>query len=142
VVIEGGAGGVNAEFFDIAGNAERTVYRVEKPLRGGWVVEERVLTTTPESEFIVAWQFAPDTICQILEPRRFKIMRGDKAVEVRASSDWDTVDLVTTETARQAGQFEGMVSRRFRVIKWAPYLKLTGRSGAKSCLFTTTFLAL
>ena len=142
LVIEGGAGGVNAEFFDAAGNAKRTVYRAEKPLRGGWVVEERVLTTTPESEFIVLWQFAPDTICQILEPRRFRIARRDKAVEIRASSDWDTVDLVATEAARKGGQFEGMVSRRFRVNKWAPYLKLTGRSWAKSCLFTTTFLAL
>jgi hypothetical protein len=141
-VIEGGAGGVNAEFFDAAGNAKRTVYRVEKPLRGGWVVEEQVLTTTPESEFIVLWQFAPDAICQILEPRRFRITCRNKAVEVRASSDWDTVDLVTSETARKGGQFEGTVSPRFRVTKWAPYLRLTGRSGAKPCLFTTTFLAL
>ncbi len=141
-VIAGGAGGVNAEFFDIAGNARRTVYRVEKPLRGGWVVEERVLTTPPESEFSVLWQFAPETICEIIEPRRFRITRRNKTVEIRVSPDWDSVDLVATEATRKDGQFEGMVSRRFRVTRSAPYLKLTGKSGVKPCVFTTTFLAL
>ena len=132
---------MNAEFFDIAGNARRTVYRVEKPLGGGWVVEERVLTTTPESEFSVLWQFAPDAKCETIEPRRFRVVRRNKSIEVRVSSDWHIVDLVATEPIRKAGQLEGTVSPCFRVTKWAPYLKLTGRSDAKSCLFTTTFLS-
>jgi len=142
LVIESGAGGVNAEFFDSAGDARRTVYRVEKPLRGGWVVEERVLTATPESKFSVLWQFPPDTVCQIIEPRCFRIRRQNKTVEIRVSSDWDIVDLVTTEPIRKGLQLEGTVSSRFRVTNRAPYLKLTGRSSAKPCLFTTTFLTL
>jgi len=140
-VIEGGAGGINADFFDVAGHAARTIYRVEKPLRGGWVIEERILTTTPESDFGVLWQFAPETICETIEPRRFRITRRNRTLEVRVSSDWHIVDLVATEPTRKAGQLEGTVSPRFRVTKWAPYLKLTGRSTAKSCLFTTMFLA-
>lgn len=140
-VTAAGAGGVHAEFFDVAGRAARTVYRVDAPLRGGWVVEERVSTTVPESKFNVLWQFAPDAICQIIEPRRFRITRQNQTVEIRASPDWDTADLVAPGPSRKAGQFEGTVSPRFRAVKPAPCLKLTGISGAKPCLFTTTFLA-
>ena len=141
-VVEERAGGVNAGFHDIGGRANRTIYRVEKPLRGGWVVDEKVFTTDPDSAFNVLWQFAPGTECEIIESRRFRIMRRNKVVEIRVSSDWEAVDLVATEPARKAGEFEGTVSLRFRTTKWAPYLKLTGRAGAKPCLFTTTFLTL
>jgi hypothetical protein len=139
-VIKGESGGVNAGFFDVSGRASRTIYRVETPLRGGWVVEERVNTAT-ESEFTVLWQFAPDAVCQIIEPRRFRITRRNKTVEIRVSPDWEIVDLVATEPTREAVQLEGTVSPRFRVAGRAPYLKLTGRSSAKPCLFTTMFLA-
>jgi hypothetical protein len=139
-VIAGGAGGVGADFFAGSGDARRTIYRVEKPLHGGWVIEERVLTVIPDSDFTVLWQFAPGTNCQIIEPRRFRVTRLNKTVEVRVSTDWHVVDLVATEPKRRAGQFEGTVSPRFRRTEWAPYLKLTGSSGAG--LFTTTFLLL
>jgi hypothetical protein len=140
-VIEGGAGGVRADFFDIAGAGSRTIYRVEEPLRGGWVVEEQVDTGVPESEFTVFWQFPPQTNCQTIAPRRFKITRLNKSMEVRVTDDWHSVDLVVAEPNRNTGEFPGAVSPCFRVTKWAPYLKLAGRSrGVKPCLFTTTFL--
>jgi hypothetical protein len=94
----------------------------------------------PAAVFTVLWQFAPGAKCEIVEARRFRIARAGKILEVRASDDWDVVDLVATKS--QAREFEGTVSPRFRRTEWAPYLKLTARSGASASLFTTTFLLL
>jgi hypothetical protein len=106
---------------------------------GALVVHDSVASA--EGAFTVRWQFAPESKCEVIEPRRFRIARHGKALEILASTDWESVDFVTTEPARKAVPLEGTVSPHFRMTKWAPYLKLTGKSGAKSCLFTTTFLA-
>jgi hypothetical protein len=95
---------------------------------------------SPQGRFTVLWQFAPETKCETLDARCFRISRHGKVLEVRAGTEWDIVDLVASKPVRNPGQLEGTVSPRFRVAKWAPYLKLAGRSGAKPCLFTTTFL--
>jgi hypothetical protein len=111
---------------------------VSTPRGGEVTVRDSVAAS--EGRFTVLWQFAPETKCEMLDPRSFRISRHGKALGIHAGTDWDVVDLVSTEPTRRAGQLEGTVSSRFRVTKWAPYLKLTGRSSANPCLFTTTFL--
>jgi len=99
------------------------------------VVSDAISGTGPD--FTVVWQFAPETKCEILDPRRFRITRQKNSIEIHVSADWDCVELVEH---RQTAEREGIVSPHFRITTWAPYLKLRA-SGCKPCLFTTTFLA-
>jgi Heparinase II/III-like protein len=99
------------------------------------VVNDAINRNGPD--FTVRWQFAPETQCETLELRRFRITRQGKTLEIHVSADWDGVELVEH---REAAELEGIVSPHFRVTTWAPYLKLSA-SSRKPCLFTTTFLA-
>jgi hypothetical protein len=99
------------------------------------VVNDAVSNTGPD--FTVRWQFAPETRCERLEARGFRLTRRSKVLEIRVSAEWDSVEMVDDGEPRQ---LEGIVSPHFRVTSPAPYLKLSA-SSRKPCLFRTTFLA-
>ena len=78
--------------------------------------------------------------------RKFSLHRGDVSLVLETEADWGEVDLVESESDRGAkppanNDLEGLVSPAFRRTVFAPYLKLTARSGKKPCIFRTTFLA-
>lgn len=114
---------------------------IEVSERAEIVVEDSMRSLNDVESFSVLWQFAPDTECRPAEPRRFRVSRRAASMEVKVSEDWDSVDLVAEPRAGIPGNFEGVVAPHFRVTTWAPYLKLTAKTGHKPCLFTTTFLA-
>jgi hypothetical protein len=92
-------------------------------------------------DFTVLWQFAPKSKCRLLEPRRIRVGRRDASMDIQVSEDWEIVDLVAEERAAQVETRDGVVSSHFRSSGWAPYLKLTAKTGHKPCVFRTTFLA-
>jgi hypothetical protein len=105
---------------------------------GEVMVEDSVAGSA--ASFSVLWQFAPESLCEKLDARRFRIRRRGQSLEIQVSESWDIVDPVSVEPRKPDG-FEGIVSPGFRQSIWAPFLKLTAKAGAKPCLFTTTFLA-
>lgn len=114
---------------------------IEVSERAEIVVEDSMRSLNANNSFTVLWQFAPEAECRLVEPRKVRVSRRNASMEIRVSEDWDGVDLVAGPRAALPGNFEGVVSPHFRVTTWAPYLKLTAKTGHKSCLFTTTFLA-
>jgi len=105
------------------------------------VVEDSMHSLNENETFTVLWQFAPEAECRLIEPGKFRVSRRNASMDIRVSEDWEGADLVAGPRASLPGNFEGVVSPHFRVTTWAPYLKLTAKTGHKSCLFTTTFLA-
>jgi hypothetical protein len=59
---------------------------------------------------------------------------------IEVGTNWTEVNLVEAP-ADTSNNFDGIVSPAFRKTIFAPYLKLTGKGGKKSCVFRTTFLA-
>jgi hypothetical protein len=106
----------------------------------GWQIDDAFEPTAGTgNEFTVRWQFGPGAWVKQLQERTFSINRSGVSLLLELSGDWAGVDLV--ESGRLSGVFIGIVSPSFRKTAFAPYLKLTGRAGAKPCVFRTTFLA-
>jgi hypothetical protein len=104
------------------------------------VVEDSMRPVTNVQSFSVLWQFAPGAECAMIAPGKFRLTRSAAVLDIQISADWQTVELVQNPSPG-AGISEGTVSPAFRATPWAPYLKLTAKTGHKPCLFTTTFLA-
>lgn len=103
------------------------------------VVEDSMQSLSDVKTFTVLWQFAPEAKCDTFGSRKFRVTRHSATLDILVSGDWETVELVQ---APPPGAIpEGTVSPAFRTTTWAPYLKLTAKTGHKPCLFTTTFLA-
>lgn len=121
--------------------AETLRRSIEVSEQASIVVEDSMHSLNENETFTVLWQFAPEAECRLIEPRKFQVHRRNASMEIRVSEDWNDVDLVAGPRATLPGNFEGVVSPHFRVTTWAPYLKLTAKTGHKPCVFTTTFLA-
>ena len=128
------------------GLLRRSVTRVENG--DGWRIgDEFHAATGGDGEFIVRWQFAPDTFIKIITERTFLVKRHDVALVVEAGNEWAEARLVETppddrSPCSLADEYEGVVSPGFRKQVRAPYLKLVARPDRhKPCVFHTTFLA-
>jgi len=105
------------------------------------LVTDSVHTRSTQQFFTVLWQFPPGAVCQSIEARRYRLTHQSANLEIVISPDWDTADL-TTKPPSGAQVGEGTVSPHFRVVTWAPHLKLQARPKAGSpCVFSTLFLA-
>jgi hypothetical protein len=91
---------------------------------------------TPDQPFSVRWQFAPGASLTRLEERRFRVTRKDVSLNIEVSANWaevhpvtdpDSPGLATAAATDPNPAFDGMVSRAFRKIDWAPFLKLIAR---------------
>jgi hypothetical protein len=122
------------------------------PDRLGWWVEDawEPVSTAVSREFSVCWQFAPGTWIKSLAPRLFSVRRSNVGLNLAVSEEWSGVTLVESPPAgfhpepralRREEFLAGSVSPAFRRVTWAPYLRLTARSGEKPCVFRTAFLA-
>jgi hypothetical protein len=138
-IVAGQHGGAAMEL-DLVGTCiRRRISRL--PSEDGWLVEDELVDGGPLPEFVVLWQFAPETICREIEPRRFTIARHGTAMEVRVNAAWEAADL-TAEPPGTAEALPGTVSPHFRQTAWAPFLRLVARpQGNESCVFQTVFLA-
>jgi len=122
------------------GTLRRAITRLEPG--DGWQIDDALEPTAGTgSEFTVRWQFGPGAWVKQLQERTFSINRSGVSLLLELSGDWAGVDLVESESSRLPGVFDGIVSLSFRKTTFAPCLKLTGRAGAKPCVFRTTFLA-
>jgi hypothetical protein len=135
--VEDGKRKVTAELSTPTGILRRSIAVSES---GEIVVEDSMQPIAGVTSFTVLWQFAPETKCQEIESRRFRLTRHAAGLDIVVSPDW-TVDLSSVPPGPPRVVGSGTVSPHFRVTTWAPYLKLRGETGAKPCLFTTTFLA-
>jgi len=121
------------------GRVRRRLLRVEEDRC--WQVEDSYEPNPSWSgDFIVRWQFAPGSWVKRLDERRFALHRGEVSIMIEVGANWTEVNLVEA-LADTANHFDGIVSPAFRKTVFAPYLKLTGKAGKKSCVFRTTFLA-
>jgi len=105
------------------------------------LVTDSVRTRSTQQFFTVLWQFPPGAVCQVIEPYRFRVTHQGANLEIVASADWERADLATKPPS-EAQVGEGTVSPHFRVVTWAPHLKLQARpKGDSPCVFSTLFLA-
>ncbi len=131
---------LQAEWFVPAG----TICRKVQDLGDGWRITDDFLpnSSAKDGEFTVRWQFAPGAEITRVKDRSFRVERDGVIVYVLASDDWETViaEEPSAENANR-GEFECVVSARFRLTERAPCLLLTAQAGYKPCVFSTTFLA-
>jgi hypothetical protein len=129
--------------------ADRLVSRTieTSPDRSGWVVEDRCIGPGGEpSGFSVCWQFAPGTIIQRLDERRFLASRNGVELKIEASAGWSEVllvspaegPIVSSSDPVERGNLDGLVSSVFRRILRAPFLKFDAKAGNGPGGFMTT----
>jgi hypothetical protein len=123
------------------------------PDGNGWQIEDTFFPdpSADSSDFEVRWQFSPESSIEFRSERKFKLTLSDSSsLEIEVSKEWQNVDLnLPTEVEKELspqyqlpveGPLDGICSRRFRKLEYAPFILLRGK-GHSACVFRTRFLA-
>ncbi|MBA4150096.1 MAG: heparinase II/III family protein [Verrucomicrobia bacterium] len=105
--------------------------RKVKQVNQGWLVED---DCGPDQNFVVNWQFAPETILKQLDALTFQAERKGIKMEIRVNDSWQKVELIN----RLDGHV-GKVSPAFRKTAVGPVIKLTACPQRVPTGFQTSF---